>query len=345
MALPTPPDSRSFEFRPTPAVAASRSRKRFVRCPACQSDAPRYLFHNVGVRFVRCGACDMVYVNPSTDNPINYFDLAAVRRFKSDKDRDLVVASFGHLLGTIEEEWNRLRRAPLERTLLLGCYLSQFRDLPIAQRLGLDFPAIDEAIFRELAGEANLAPVSALLERRPQVVILHELLEACRDPGALLERLIAVLPADTIFVVTYTNVESIPARLMRRYWPRFFEVKSAFFSPRNLTSLLGRFGLVLRAHFPLTLAHTVGYVADRLVPDKRAARVLHATPLDGATVPLRAGNAAAIFSRASRPAPEREKLSIVLPVYNEARYVAQVIDVVLAKPLGIDKELIIIESN
>jgi glycosyltransferase involved in cell wall biosynthesis len=35
----------------------------------------------------------------------------------------------------------------------------------------------------------------------------------------------------------------------------------------------------------------------------------------------------------------------VLPVYNEVRYSAQVIDAVLAKPLKIDRELIIVESN
>jgi glycosyltransferase involved in cell wall biosynthesis len=38
-------------------------------------------------------------------------------------------------------------------------------------------------------------------------------------------------------------------------------------------------------------------------------------------------------------------LSIVLPVFNEARYAARVIDAVLAKPLPIDREVIIVESN
>ena len=41
----------------------------------------------------------------------------------------------------------------------------------------------------------------------------------------------------------------------------------------------------------------------------------------------------------------REKLSVVLPVYNEVRYAAQVIDAVLAKSLKIDKEVIVVESN
>jgi glycosyltransferase involved in cell wall biosynthesis len=61
------------------------------------------------------------------------------------------------------------------------------------------------------------------------------------------------------------------------------------------------------------------------------------------------GNRVAIFcapSDASRVvAGSGEKLSIVLPVYNEARYVTQVIDAILAKKLPIDRELIIVESN
>jgi len=56
---------RAFEFEPTAAVSTARAHKRFVRCPACHADNPAYLFHKTGVRFVRCGACGMVYVNPA----------------------------------------------------------------------------------------------------------------------------------------------------------------------------------------------------------------------------------------------------------------------------------------
>jgi glycosyltransferase involved in cell wall biosynthesis len=61
-------------------------------------------------------------------------------------------------------------------------------------------------------------------------------------------------------------------------------------------------------------------------------------------VPVRAGNRVAVFARRPATAPA-EKLSIVFPVFNEARYVRNVIDAVLAKSLPIEKELIIVESN
>jgi hypothetical protein len=345
MASPASRDDRTLEFRPTPAVSASRTHQRFVRCPACQADAPRYLFHRVGVRFVRCGACEMVYVNPASADPLNYFDIEAVRPSTNPKDRDLTIASFGRLLELLEAECTRLRGAPLARTLLIGRFLRGFRELPSAQRVGLDFPEIDEAVFSALARESNVDWAEPYLAAKPQVLILHELLEGCHDPGAVLERLSARLPAETLFVITYTNVDSIPARLMRRYWPPFFEVKGAFFSPRNLVSLMARSGLTLRAQFPLPGAHTLGYVADRIVPSTASARLLHATPAGNIAVPLSAGNCVAVFSRSERGVPERDKLSIIFPVYNEKRYVAQVLDAILAKPLKIERELIIVESN
>lgn len=346
MAQPSSRDGRTLAFQPTPAVNASRSRQQFVRCPACQADAARYLFHKVGVRFVRCGACDMVYVNPSSERPINYFDIEGVRPFTNDRDRQLSIDVFGHLVERIESEWRRLRAEPLTRTLLLGRYLRGFRDLESSRRVGLEFPEIDAPTFSELALDSGIEWVTPYLARKPQVVVLHELLEACRDPGAVLEKLTAQAPPDTLFVVTYTNVDSIPARMMRRYWPPFFEVKASFFSPRNLSALMGRFDLVLREQFPLMVTHTVDYVAERLAPHTRTARILQTSPAKNIPVPLRAGNWVALFTRWSPPAAtDGEKLSIILPVYNEAHYVAQVIDTILAKPLPIDRELLIVESN
>ncbi len=345
MAQPSSRDGRTLAFEPTAAVNASRSRRRFVRCPACQAEAARYLFHKVGVRFVRCGACDMVYVNPSSESPINYFDIDGVRPFTNDRDRQLTLEGFSGMVERIEREWVRLRGEPLTRTLLLGRYLREFRDLESSRRVGLEFPEIGAPMFTELALESRIDWVTPYLAREPQVVILHELLEACRDPGAVLEQLVARLPRDTLFVATYTNVDSIPARMMRRYWPPFFEVKAAFFSPRNLASLMGRFDLVLREQFPLMVTHTVDYVAERLAPKTRTARVLQSSPAKNIAVPLRAGNWVALFTRWTPPATDGEKLSIILPVYNEAQYVAQVIDTILAKPLPIDRELLIVESN
>jgi hypothetical protein len=334
---------RAFEFCSTPAVTVSRAHQRFVRCPACQADTPRYLFHRTGVRFVRCGSCDMIYVNPASDRAVNYFDIDGVRPFSNAKDRELAIADFGHFLERVAADFSRAEHRPLARTALLGRYLRGFRELAIANTVGLEFVEVDDATFTKLALESDISWASSLLAKAPDVVILHELLEACGDPGAMVAKLVALLPASTRLVVTYTNVDSIPARMMRRYWPPFFEVKTAFFRTGNLTSLMARFGLGLTALYPFPVMHTAQYIAERIVPGTRAARILQKAPLRRLPVPVRAGNRVAVFAR--RATPTREKLSIVLPVFNEARYVQQVIEAILAKPLKVDKELVVVESN
>jgi len=134
--------------------------------------------------------------------------------------------------------------------------------------------------------------------------------------------------------------------MMRRHWPPFFEHKTCFFSTGNLATLMARYGRVLKTQYALPVTHTAEYVVDRLAPRSPAAHLLNATPLRNLALPVRAGNRVAVFGRqASGRAAGGERLSIVLPVFNEVRYAAQVIDAVLAKPLGIEKEVVIVESN
>ncbi len=339
---------RSFQFRPTAAVRAARAHNRFVDCPACQADRPSYLFHRAGVRFVRCTACGAVYVNPTRERPFNDLDIERIQTFSHPRDRALMSEDFERLLRRVEEDHQRIVRAPLRRTLLLGRYLPEFARVPSAERLGLEVAAFDDARFTRVALDSDMEWAAPALAREPQVVILAELLESLADPHAVLSHLVAALPPETLFVITYTNADSIPARLMRRHWSQLFDHKSAFLSTGNLTALAARSGLLLKTQYPLPVTRTARYVGDilsRAVDRPALSTVLNATPLGGVEMPVRAGNRVAVFGRRAGEAAAREKLSIVMPVYNEARYAAEVIDAVLAKPLKIDRELIIVESN
>ena len=334
-----------LEFTPTPAVVAARAHSRYVVCPACQRDVPKYLFHRAGVRFVRCASCDAVYVNPAREHPINNLDVAKLQPFANPRDRELMVADMESLLAHVAEDHERLTGTRLARTLLIGRYLPEFAEL--GRDIGLDVAEITDDVFQKLAVDSEVRALAPLLQKQPQVVILQELLESCSDPGAVVAKLVAALPPSTLFVVTYTNADSLPARILRRNWAQFFGTKSAYLSTSNLSLLLGRHGLVLKSQYPLPVTRTAGYVAEmaeRLVPNLGLATVAKATPLRDVRVPVRAGNRVAVFGR-SQVTTTTEKLSIILPVFNEHRFAAQVIDAVLAKPLPIDREVIIVESN
>jgi Zn ribbon nucleic-acid-binding protein len=339
-------EHRHFEFEPTAAVAAARAHKRFVSCPACQADNSRYLFHHHGVRFVRCAGCGMVYVNPAREHAINYLDIERVRPFTNPRDRELLLRDFGSWMERLTAGYERIAGRTLERTLLLGRFLRGFSDVPAARRIGLTMAEIDDGAFARLSLASDVGWARAHLAQAPQVVLLHELLEACSDPAVVLGKLVSAVPESTLFVVTYTNSDSLPARMMRRHWPPFFEHKTAFFSTGNLSALMARFGLVLKEQYAFPVTHTAQYVTERITRSALVSRLQQMGPWRDLPVAVRAGNRVAVFGRrAGADVKAGEKLSIVLPVYNEARYAAQVIDAVLAKPLKIDKELIVVESN
>ena len=133
-----------FELAPTPAVLTARSHNRFVLCPACQADSSGYLFHQAGVRFVRCTSCGAVYVNPGRERPLNDLDIERARPFTNPRDRELMAADFERLLEHLAADHQRITGKPLARAVLLGRYLKEFATGPMARRIDLAIAEIDD---------------------------------------------------------------------------------------------------------------------------------------------------------------------------------------------------------
>ena len=193
----------------------------------------------------------------------------------------------------------RINGKPLERTLLLGRLLRDFEGAAEATRVGLEVAEIDDASFAA-DGDGVRRPVGAAAARARarRWCLLHELLESCGDPGVVLGKLVEALPASTLLVVTYTNTDSLPARMMRRHWPPFFEHKTCFFSTGNLATLHGP--LRARAEDAVRApGHAHRRVRRRLAwsPRTPASRLVNATPLRNLPLPVRAGNRVAVFGR------------------------------------------------
>jgi ribosomal protein S27E len=331
--------SRAYAFEPTPAVAESRARSRYVDCTLCRSDHSAYLFHRVGVRFVRCQNCGLVYVNPAGGTAINYFDMERHARLVTPHDRRLAVRDFERFLRELGRVHEQKRQRRIGRALLLGRSLPEFADVDAARSLGLRPIPIDDERFQSLALDSELAWAAPEFSPAPDVLILNELLEACADPRRVISQLRGLCGPATWFVITYANADSFPARMLRRYWPGFFDVKSVFFSTPNLCALMADEGFTLRGQFGFPTTRSARYVAERLSPS------LSRPPLSAIELPLRTGHRVAIFEYQGPLQTGGEKLSIVLPVFNEARYVRDVIEALLRKQLKIERELVIVESN
>ena len=336
-------DRGGFVFEPTPAVAASRLRSRYVDCPVCQADHSQYLFHRTGVRFVRCRNCGMVYVSPASAAGPNWLDIDRLGQYARPEDRALCIADFDALLLRFARDYERVEGRPLQKTVLLGRFLREFRDTAAARQVGLDVVEVDDASFHALSAESRLDWAQARLGPDVQLVILHEALEACSDAGALVKRLTAAIAPTAWVAVTYSNDQSFPARLLRRYWPNFFDFKTAFFNTSNLAAMMARFGYALTSQAPVAEHHTLEYMLQRLAKDPHKPTVLAALARSPGAFPVRTGAHAATFRR--RAQATEEKLSIIVPCFNEEAYVAQVLTALLAKQLKIPKEVIVVESN
>ena len=59
-----PASDAPLRVRADPGGAGLACPRLLHACPVCASDNERYLFHKLGVRFVRCRSCGLVYANP-----------------------------------------------------------------------------------------------------------------------------------------------------------------------------------------------------------------------------------------------------------------------------------------
>ncbi len=338
--------TRRYSFAASASLRAARGRTEYVACSVCGEARSEYLFFRAGVRFVRCASCGLVYVSPVGAAGPCYFDVAEVGRLSTVRDRALAVDDLASMIERLAREHARRTGSLPGRTLLLGRYFEQLLESPRLAGLGLEIARIEGAAFARLAEQSELPALTPLLQGA-QLVILNELLEACSDPGKVVRQIALVLPVGASLVVAYADASSLPARLLRRRWPAYFDLKRAFFGLPQLLRLAEPHGLALTAHAAATPHRTPRYAVERLLDAAPRARGLGLgrwVPA-GPSLPLFTGLRLASFEkRVQSTTPAIEKLSVVLPVYEEAGTVRQVIEALLEKPLRIEKELIIVES-
>jgi hypothetical protein len=336
--------ARRYIFDPSASVRASRERTDYVPCSLCGETRSQYLFFRGGVRFVRCSGCGLVYVSPVGSAGPCYFDVAEVGRLITPRDRALALADLAHMIEKLAREHTARRGRPPARVVLLGRYFDQLVDLPELTVFGLDVVRIEGAAFVQLAEQSDLGVFAARLEGA-DLVILNELLEACSNPGKVLRQVTAALSEGASLAVAYADAASLPARLLRRHWPPFFDLKRAFFGLPQLLRLAETCRLSLVAHSPVSARRTPRYAVDRLLDAAPRARSVARWVPQLPRLPLYSGLRLATFEQHAGASAITEKLSIVLPVYEEAGTVRQVVEALLEKPLRVAKELIIVESG
>ena len=188
-----------------------------------------------------------------------------------------------------------------------------------------------------------------LLSSRPsatvELVVLNQLLEACPRASEVVAELAARLPNQALLVVVYSNTASLPGRILRHNWRRFFHWKAVYFNSENLRSMLERAGLRFVAQSGLNTSYTLTRALDLVLPGhaewpaSRGAWASAPRPCACRRGPTCRSSSAPSESEAS------ELLTVVVPVFNEAAYLRAVLDELLGKQFVIPHEVIVVESN
>jgi len=189
-------------------------------------------------------------------------------------------------------------------------------------------------------------------ERSYDVCVLSDVIKHVRNPRVFLDQIYQLLvPGGVIFIATPT-FDSSSAKLMKNKWMEFKAEHLHYFNQNTLHSLLFQCGFEHTVPSPGVKTLSLNYVLDHFekYPAGRINQLLKALsrilPRSLATRPFNvvASGMIAMASRGPKSSPR--KLSIVLPAYNEAGTLKQVVDGVLAHDLGeISKELVLVESN
>jgi glycosyltransferase involved in cell wall biosynthesis/ubiquinone/menaquinone biosynthesis C-methylase UbiE len=342
-------------------VSLAAREPKIAACPLCGSGGLRPLFRVRGCRVEKCGECGFVLQNPQPSDE-------ALRRIYGE----------GYFLGSASAEGRR--EAGLLKRSTARLYLEELRRYhgPTKGRLlevGCgegDFLCQAEASGWDVTGVEYSPPASQVAGRRlkkgrvfcgelkdaalPEgefdLCVISDVLEHVRSPLDFLREIHRALrPGGTLFVVT-PSVDSWSARLLRRHWMEFKPEHLAYFDSQTLQTALFKTGfrqIVLQPgwkilSFDYVRSHFERFPVPVLTPLVR----LLACVLPGFLRRQRHRVVASGVMAFSRKAAVQKTavLSVIVPVYNEAKTFVSLMDCLLRKELpGLKKEIIIVESN
>jgi 2-polyprenyl-3-methyl-5-hydroxy-6-metoxy-1,4-benzoquinol methylase len=184
------------------------------------------------------------------------------------------------------------------------------------------------------------------------VCVLSDVLEHVYDPRGFLQEIHRLLkPGGVLFIATPT-LDSWSAKLLKNSWMEFKPEHLHYFNRNTLHSLLFQTGYEHVIGLPGVKFLSPEYIVDHFAKYP-VAKVSLALRLAHRFLPdrlrqkhLRVVASGMIAIGTAGVLPQRRKLSIVLPAYNEAATIGTVLNALLEKDLEpLDKEIVLVESN
>jgi 2-polyprenyl-3-methyl-5-hydroxy-6-metoxy-1,4-benzoquinol methylase len=264
-----------------------------MSCPACHNDGAALLFVKHGYRLVRCGMCDLAYI----DNPPDAAGIAAL--YQSDDgyhDRliDRNSGEYARMDGVARRHMQVLTRhcpspkgaGRAARVLDVGCsaglFLKRARDAGFAVS-GLEMSPRSVEYARDTLGlnvQQGAIEDADFADGSFDIITLFDVIEHLSDPYTAAKQLAQWLKPGGILLMSTPNIDGLfprvsylPAKALD-YWPHPEPPHHLFqFSEKTLAGLARQAGLQpARAdHFCLPLGYSFGTlknwrISKKLVP-------------------------------------------------------------------------------
>lgn len=251
-----------------------------VACPACAADAPVHAFEKWSFSYVRCGACETLYMSPRP-SPATLDEFYArsenyaywnahifpasedVRREKIFRPRAAAVASFCERYGT-------QTRTLLEVGAGFGTFCEEIRGLGRFQRIIAVEPTPDLAASCRRRGlEVLEEPVERVNLPAGQVDVItsFETIEHLFSPESFVRRCADLLAPGGLLVLTCPNSKGFDIVVLGEQSTAVDNEHLNYFHPRSLAALVERCGLE---------------VVDVLTPGKLDVELVRTQVVDGA---------------------------------------------------------------
>ena len=330
-------------------------------CRAC-AGAPHERLFPIGAYAVHeCQSCGLVFLNPQPPDEV----LANV--YSAGDSLESGAGELEEKLSTIKRRAARLHVAAIARyggpergrVLDVGCGRGEFL-LEAAARgfevWGVDVsPAAVQIANARLGREAvrcSTIAEAGFPSGHFDVGVCINVLEHVRDPVGHLSELRRVIKRNGVLLLVTPTLDSWLARLMKSRWFEFKTEHLYYFSTETLHNILARGGFEALEMSPARKILTLEYLYYRFRQypvrgwSTLVAGAWRMAPraIRNRQFALAMGNTAVL----GRPGVEhaRPVVSVIMPVYNEQRTVATVVETLIAKKLDcIEKEIIIVEGN
>ena len=349
-----------------PATAAAPSAVKpplRSQCPVCDSNRLHYSFSHQSHRVMRCENCALMFLNPQpSDRELSeiytaeYFlghDTEEGRRDSSELKRATARQYLAELT-----RYNGAPSGQHSRLIEVGCGEGDF--LCEAEAAGYDVLGVEYApaacatankrLKRGRVEQGELADAK-LPDSHFDACVLNDVIEHVRDPLAFLREIRRILrPGGALFIAT-PCLDSWSARFMKERWMEWKPEHLSYFNKANIQTALLKAGFedvivqpgwktlsfdYVQSHFekfPVPLFTPAVRMLGKMLPSsvkKKPRRVVASGMM--------------VFSRRARET--RERLSVIVPAFNEAETIRPMMDALVAKEIaGMEIEIVVVESN